>query len=110
MTTAPAFSLDNELSQTRQWDSDEWDEATTGYADSDSSGDTSYGGEVPEESTGEQGLAERHALRRVAGLPTELEDITEVEYRQLRLERVVLAAVWTDGTAEDADNSMRELA
>src|SRR6476620_4435389 len=53
---------------------------------------------------------ERAALRRVAGLSTELEDITEVEYRQLRLERVVLAAVWTDGTAEDADNSMRELA
>ena len=53
---------------------------------------------------------ERAALRRVAGLSTELEDITEVEYRQLRLERVVLAAVWTDGTAGDADNSMRELA
>src|SRR6478672_4049364 len=53
---------------------------------------------------------ERAALRRVSGLSTELEDITEVEYRQLRLERVVLAAVWTDGTAEDADNSMRELA
>jgi GTPase len=53
---------------------------------------------------------ERAALRRVAGLSTELEDITEVEYRQLRLERVVLAAVWTDGTADDADNSMRELA
>ncbi|SES14168.1 GTP-binding protein HflX [Pedococcus cremeus] len=53
---------------------------------------------------------ERAALRRVAGLSTELEDITEVEYRQLRLERVVLAAVWTDGTAEDADNSLRELA
>jgi GTP-binding protein HflX len=53
---------------------------------------------------------ERAALRRVAGLSTELEDITEVEYRQLRLERVVLAAVWTEGTAEDADNSMRELA
>src|SRR6476469_3769387 len=53
---------------------------------------------------------DRAALRRVAGLSTELEDITEVEYRQLRLERVVLAAVWTDGTAEDADNSMRELA
>src|SRR6476469_3973154 len=53
---------------------------------------------------------ERAALRRVAGLSTELEDVTEVEYRQLRLERVVLAAVWTEGTAEDADNSMRELA
>src|SRR5699024_4895137 len=35
-------------------------------------------------------LADRQALRRVAGLSTELEDVTEVEYRQLRLERVVL--------------------
>ena len=43
-------------------------------------------------------LAERHALRRVAGLSTELEDISEVEYRQLRLERVVLVGVWTEGT------------
>ena len=55
-------------------------------------------------------LAERHALRRVAGLSTELEDISEVEYRQLRLERVVLVGVWTEGTTEDADNSMAELA
>jgi GTP-binding protein HflX len=53
---------------------------------------------------------ERAALRRVAGLSTELEDITEVEYRQLRLERVVLASVWTEGTLEDAENSLRELA
>ena len=49
-------------------------------------------------------------LRRVAGLRTELEDITEVEYRQLRLERVVLVGVWTEGTIEDAENSMAELA
>ncbi|WP_295699240.1 GTPase HflX [Lapillicoccus sp.] len=53
---------------------------------------------------------ERAALRRVSGLSTELEDVTEVEYRQLRLERVVLAAVWTEGTSEDAENSLRELA
>jgi len=53
---------------------------------------------------------ERAALRRVSGLSTELQDITEVEYRQLRLERVVLAAVWTEGTLEDAENSIRELA
>ena len=58
----------------------------------------------------QQDLAERRALRRVAGLSTELEDVTEVEYRQLRLERVVLAGVWTEGTADDADNSLRELA
>ena len=55
-------------------------------------------------------LAARHALRRVEGLSTELEDITEVEYRQLRLERVVLVGVWTEGTVEDAENSMAELA
>jgi GTP-binding protein HflX len=54
-------------------------------------------------------LAERHALRRVPGLSTELEDITEVEYRQLRLERVVLIGVWTEGTVEDAENSLTEL-
>lgn len=52
---------------------------------------------------------ERAALRRVAGLSTELEDVTEVEYRQLRLERVVLAGVWGEGTAQDAEHSLREL-
>lgn len=61
-------------------------------------------------STGDYELAERAALRRVAGLSTELEDITEVEYRQLRLERVVLVGVWTEGTAADSDASMAELA
>ncbi|MFF4415128.1 GTPase HflX [Streptosporangium sp. NPDC001559] len=54
-------------------------------------------------------LAERQALRRVAGLSTELEDVTEVEYRRLRLERVVLVGVWTSGTAVDAENSLLEL-
>ncbi|MFW5471815.1 GTPase HflX [Knoellia sp. CPCC 206450] len=53
---------------------------------------------------------ERAALRRVAGLSTELEDVTEVEYRQLRLERVVLASVWSEGSLVDAENSLRELA
>ena len=55
-------------------------------------------------------LEERHALRRVAGLSTELEDISEAEYRQVRLERVVLAGVWTGGTLAEAERSMRELA
>jgi GTP-binding protein HflX len=54
--------------------------------------------------------ADRNALRRVPGLRTELTDVSEVEYRQLRLERVVLVGVWTEGTAEDAENSLRELA
>jgi GTP-binding protein HflX len=53
---------------------------------------------------------ERAALRRVTGLSTELQDVTEVEYRQLRLERVVLVGVWTSGTAKDAENSLAELA
>ena len=59
---------------------------------------------------GEFELEERKALRRVEGLSTELEDITEVEYRQVRLERVVLVGVWTSGTLADAENSMTELA
>ena len=45
----------------------------------------------------------------MAGLSTELEDVTEVEYRQLRLERVVLVGVWTEGTLRDAENSLVEL-
>ncbi len=53
-------------------------------------------------------LADRHALRRVGGLSTELADVTEVEYRQLRLEKVVLAGVYS-GTALEADNSLAEL-
>jgi GTP-binding protein HflX len=52
---------------------------------------------------------EREALRRVAGLSTELEDVTEVEYRQLRLERVVLIGIYPPGQATDAENSLREL-
>src|ERR1700689_3382975 len=61
-------------------------------------------------STGELDLDDRAALRRGAGLSTELADISEVEYRQLRLERVVLVGVWTDGSAADADASLAELA
>lgn len=61
-------------------------------------------------STGELQLDERDALRRVAGLSTELGDVTEVEYRQLRLERVVLVGVWTQGSAAQAEASLAELA
>src|SRR5213080_5265384 len=59
---------------------------------------------------GDYELEERYALRRVAGLSTELADVTEVEYRQLRLERVILVGVWTEGSATDAENSLVELA
>ena len=54
-------------------------------------------------------LQDRQALRRVAGLSTELQDISDAEYRQLRLEKVVLVGVWVEGTAQDAENSLKEL-
>ncbi|PFG33489.1 GTPase HflX [Sanguibacter antarcticus] len=68
------------------------------------------GGTVHSAQDGDQiDLAERAALRRVAGLSTELEDVTEVEYRQLRLERVVLVGLWARDLV-DAEVSLRELA
>ena len=117
MTNAPDFNLRDALDATRGWDDDsieldddllegtsDGDAFESGYADD-------YDDADPEELTlGAQELAERHALRRVASLRTELEDITEVEYRQLRLEKVVLVGVWTGGTVTDAENSMAELA
>lgn len=54
-------------------------------------------------------LADRIRLRRVDGLSTELVDVTEVEYRKLRLERVVLVSVWTTGSQADAENAIIEL-
>ena len=57
----------------------------------------------------QQELVDRHALRRVKGFSTELQDISEAEYRQLQLERVVLVGVWTEGSAEMAENSLAEL-
>ena len=79
------------------------DGATDGYDDLDETLLPLYDGDQLERE-------ERAALRRVQGLSTELEDVTEVEYRQLRLERVVLAGIWTEGSADDAENSIRELA
>ena len=55
---------------------------------------------------GEFDLEDRQALRRVAGLSTELEDVTEVEYRSLRLEQVVLIGVWAEGSLASAENSL----
>ena len=54
-------------------------------------------------------LVDRHALKRVKSFSTELQDISEAEYRQLQLERVVLVGVWTEGSAEMAENSLAEL-
>jgi len=119
MTNARDFSLESELAETAGWDLDpesDTDSDITLDDDSDDGWVSGYADEPdPEEledelTVGMQDLAERHALRRVAGLSTELEDISEVEYRQLRLERVVLVGVWTEGSVEDAENSMAELA
>src|SRR3954447_6749824 len=92
MTTAPEHAPDNNpVDDTRRpAPSGQWDE--------------------PDDTTGSYALETRGALRRVAGLSTELADVTEVEYRQLRLERVVLVGVWTEGTQADADRSLAELA
>lgn len=53
----------------------------------------------------------RNELKHVTGLG-ELQDVTEVEYRKVRLERVVLVGVWSrrDTTQEQAEESLRELA
>ncbi len=63
----------------------------------------------PAAGPGDYDLEDRQALRRVSGLSTELEDVTEVEYRALRLEQVVLIGVWTEGTLASAENSLLEL-
>ena len=60
--------------------------------------------------TGQLDLQDRAALRRVTSFSTELQDISEVEYRQIQLERVVLAGVWTSGSWELAERSLQELA
>jgi GTP-binding protein HflX len=53
---------------------------------------------------------DRQALKRVVGLSTELDDVTEVEYRQLRIENVVLIGVYSQHSMVDAENSLKELA
>jgi GTP-binding protein HflX len=54
-------------------------------------------------------VAERSALKRVAGFSTQLQDISDAEYRELQLEKVVLVGVWTNGTSAMAENSLEEL-
>lgn len=68
-----------------------------------------FDAEEIDEVESQQDLSDRHALRRVKSFSTELQDISEAEYRQLQLERVVLVGIWTEGTAEMADNSLEEL-
>ena len=65
--------------------------------------------DLGEQTTGELDLEARSGLRRVVGLSTELQDVTEVEYRQLRLEKVVLIGVWTSGDFDETQRSLGEL-
>ncbi|WP_280460576.1 GTPase HflX [Nocardia carnea] len=114
-----------DTSGTGEWSHTAFDAESAGYDPDDSGdavdisgagrdgGDAAPGrrdGWTADPTTGELQLEDRSALRRIAGLSTELTDITEVEYRQLRLERVVLVGVWTEGSAASADASMAELA
>lgn len=54
---------------------------------------------------------EERSSRRVHGLDTGVarEEGVDIEYRQVRLERVVLVGLWSEGTAQDAEDSLREL-
>ncbi|MDY5584928.1 MAG: GTPase HflX [Arcanobacterium sp.] len=52
----------------------------------------------------------RSSLRRVTSLATERDDKVDVEYRQLRLENVILAGLWLEGPITQAEDSLRELA
>ena len=61
------------------------------------------------EASSQSELSDRAALRRVKGFSTQLQDISDAEYRELQLERVILIGVWTEGTAEMAENSLDEL-
>lgn len=65
---------------------------------------------VEEAEAEQQDLADRAALQRVPGLSTQMQDISEVEYRELQLEKVVLIGIWGEHSLPDAENSLRELA
>lgn len=55
---------------------------------------------------------ERSSLQRIQGLEAGIsrEEGVDVEYRQVRLERVVLVGLWSEGSASQAEESLRELA
>lgn len=66
--------------------------------------------ETPTPTTGDLDLEARSSLRRLTrSVAHDSEEVT-VEYRQLRLERVILLGVWTSGTLREAEAAMDELA
>ncbi|NDZ77449.1 MULTISPECIES: GTPase HflX [unclassified Streptomyces] len=109
MTSSSSTSQDAHEQEAHEHEAQSFNESLR--ADALMEEDVAWSHSIDGERDGDQyDRSERAALRRVAGLSTELEDVTEVEYRQLRLERVVLVGVWTSGTAQDAENSLAELA
>ena len=65
-----------------------------------------------QDTTHDAGDLEREAragMRRVNDIAsqTELDEVSEVEYRQVRLERVVLVGLRTTQSLEEAENSLR---
>lgn len=68
-------------------------------------------GKREEPTTGDLDLEARSSLRRLTRsvAHTDSEEVT-VEYRQLRLERVILLGVWTSGSLREAEAAMDELA
>lgn len=70
--------------------------------------ESTYGQE--EDSAGQIEREARQGLRRQVSHSTELEDVSEVEYRQIRLEKVILVGLHMSGSAADTRNSLEELA
>ena len=79
-------------------------------ADADDAQASAVGAEAVDADGEQWDREERAALRRVPGLSTELQDVSEVEYRRLRLEKVVLVGVYAPGAHQDGENSLWELA
>lgn len=73
-----------------------------------------HSGDAGNPTVGELDLEARNAFRRVGRSESvrsrDAEDIYEVEYRQLRLEQVILVGVWTEGTTAEVEAAMAELA
>lgn len=71
------------------------------------------GSDAQQPTTGELDLEARTSLRnltRGANIhTTEQSDGYDVEYRKLRLERVILVGVWTEGTTSEIEATMAEL-
>lgn len=100
----PGFSADDELAQQRANDVVARILARRGTALESTAG---------QDHSADAGDLEREAragTRRIQGYANDREEISEVEYRQIRLEKVVLVGLRTTQTEEEVETSLRELA